>query len=137
MPVSSIASNGDDSASRVPQKLLYHRGREGTAMGMQTGERSAWAAVTATLMIGLAVAPQPACADPVADFYRGRTVHVLVGVAAGGDYDVHARLIARHIGKYIPGNPTVIPENMTGAGGLKMANYLYEIAPPRTGRISA
>jgi tripartite-type tricarboxylate transporter receptor subunit TctC len=56
-------------------------------------------------------------------------VHVLVGVAAGGDYDAHARLIARHIGKYIPGNPTVIPENMTGAGGLKMANYLYEIAP--------
>jgi len=70
-----------------------------------------------------------ALADPVADFYRGKSVRVLVGVGAGGDYDVHARLIARHIGKHIPGNPTVIPENMTGAGGLKMANFLYELAP--------
>jgi tripartite-type tricarboxylate transporter receptor subunit TctC len=71
----------------------------------------------------------PAAADPVADFYRGKTVRVLVGVGAGGDYDVHARLLARHLGKHIPGNPAVIPENMTGAGGLKMANFLYELAP--------
>jgi tripartite-type tricarboxylate transporter receptor subunit TctC len=71
----------------------------------------------------------PARADPVADFYRGKTVRVLVGVGAGGDYDVHARLLARHLGKHIPGNPAVIPENMTGAGGLKMANFLYELAP--------
>jgi tripartite-type tricarboxylate transporter receptor subunit TctC len=70
-----------------------------------------------------------AAADPVADFYRGKTVRVLVGVGAGGDYDVHARLLARHLGKHIPGNPAVIPENMTGAGGLKMANFLYELAP--------
>jgi tripartite-type tricarboxylate transporter receptor subunit TctC len=71
----------------------------------------------------------PAPADPVADFYRGKTVRVLVGVGAGGDYDVHARLLARHLGKHIPGSPAVIPENMTGAGGLKMANFLYELAP--------
>jgi len=71
----------------------------------------------------------PARADPVADFYRGKTVRVLVGVGSGGDYDVHARLLARHLGKHIPGNPAVIPENMTGAGGLKMANFLYELAP--------
>jgi tripartite-type tricarboxylate transporter receptor subunit TctC len=75
------------------------------------------------------IAVSPTRADPVADFFRGKTVRVLVGVGAGGDYDVHARLIARHIGKHIPGNPLVIPENMTGAGGLKMANYLYELAP--------
>jgi tripartite-type tricarboxylate transporter receptor subunit TctC len=73
--------------------------------------------------------PSPAPADPVADFYRGKTVRVLVGVGAGGDYDVHARLLARHLGKHIPGNPAVIPENMTGAGGLKMANFLSELAP--------
>ena len=82
----------------------------------------------AALVFALASA-SPALADPVADFYRGKTVHVLVGVGAGGDYDVHARLVARHIGKHIPGNPSVIPENMTGAGGLKMANFLAEIAP--------
>jgi tripartite-type tricarboxylate transporter receptor subunit TctC len=80
----------------------------------------------AALVVALA---SPALADPVADFYRGKTVHVLIGVGAGGDYDVHARLVARHIGKHIPGNPSVIPENMTGAGGLKMANFLAEIAP--------
>jgi tripartite-type tricarboxylate transporter receptor subunit TctC len=82
----------------------------------------------AALVVALASA-SPALADPVADFYRGKTVHVLVGVGAGGDYDVHARLLARHIAKHIPGNPNVIPENMTGAGGLKMANFLAEIAP--------
>jgi len=82
----------------------------------------------AALVVALASA-SPALADPVADFYRGKTVHLLVGVGAGGDYDVHARLVARHIGKHIPGNPSVIPENMTGAGGLKMANFLAEIAP--------
>ncbi|HEX2727998.1 MAG TPA: hypothetical protein VHN20_19415 [Beijerinckiaceae bacterium] len=68
-------------------------------------------------------------AEPVADFYRGKTVNVLIGVAPGGEYDLHARLVARYIGKYIPGNPTVVPQNMTGGGGLRMANYLYEVAP--------
>ena len=53
----------------------------------------------------LCVAVVPAHADPVADFYRGKTVHVLVGVGAGGDYDVHARLLARYIGRHIPGQP--------------------------------
>jgi tripartite-type tricarboxylate transporter receptor subunit TctC len=84
---------------------------------------------TLLLAASIAVVAAPSRADPVAEFYRGKTVHVLVGVAAGGDYDVHARLLARHLGKHIPGHPTVIPENMTGAGGLKMANYLYELAP--------
>jgi tripartite-type tricarboxylate transporter receptor subunit TctC len=68
-------------------------------------------------------------AEPVADFYRGKTVNVLIGVGVGGEYDLQARLVARHIGKHIPGNPTVVPQNMTGAGGLKMANYLYSVAP--------
>jgi tripartite-type tricarboxylate transporter receptor subunit TctC len=76
----------------------------------------------------LFAAPQ-AQADAVADFYRGKTVHVLIGVGVGGEYDIQARLVARHIGKHIPGNPTVVPQNMTGAGGLKMLNYLYSVAP--------
>src|SRR3954469_20390395 len=65
----------------------------------------------------------------VADFYRGKTVNVYIGVGVGGEYDIQARLVARHIGKHIPGNPTVVPQNMTGAGGLRMINYLYNIAP--------
>jgi tripartite-type tricarboxylate transporter receptor subunit TctC len=68
-------------------------------------------------------------ADPVADFYRGKTVSVLVGVGVGGEYDLHTRLLARHLGKHIPGNPTVVAQNMTGAGGLNMANYLFNVAP--------
>jgi tripartite-type tricarboxylate transporter receptor subunit TctC len=54
---------------------------------------------------------------------------VLIGVGVGGEYDLQARLVARHLGKHIPGNPTVVPQNMTGAGGIKMANYLFAQAP--------
>ena len=80
------------------------------------------------LLIGLATT-QAAAADPIADFYRGKTVNMLIGVGVGGEYDLQARLVARHIGKHIPGSPTVVPQNMTGAGGLKMLNYLYAVAP--------
>lgn len=76
---------------------------------------------------GLAVVP--AGADPIADFYKGKTVNMLIGVSAGGEYDLHARLIARYIGRHIPGNPTLVPQNMLGAGGIVMANYLYGVAP--------
>ena len=68
-------------------------------------------------------------ADELADFWRGKTLRFLVGVGAGGDYDTQARLIARHLGRHIPGNPAVIAENMIGAGGLSMTNYLFNIAP--------
>lgn len=68
-------------------------------------------------------------AQSVEDFYRGKTVTMLVGVSAGGEYDLHARLIARHIAKHIPGNPNFIVQNMTGAGGITMATFLYSVAP--------
>ena len=84
----------------------------------------------AALMFALTVAANSSAnADAVADFYRAKTVNVYIGVAPGGEYDLHARLVARYIGKYIPGNPTVVPQNITGAGGLRMANYLFEVAP--------
>ena len=68
-------------------------------------------------------------ADPVADFYKGRTVTMMIGVSAGGEYDLHARLIARHLGRHIPGTPNVVPQNMTGAAGVTMTNNLYNVAP--------
>ena len=71
----------------------------------------------------------PALADGVADFYRGRTINVLVGVNVGGGYDFEARLLARFMRAHIPGNPLLVPQNMIGAGGIKMANFLYSIAP--------
>ena len=81
------------------------------------------------LVVAVAAAgATPAQADPVADFYRGKTVNFIVGVGVGGEYDLQMRLVARHIGKHIPGNPSVVPQNMTGAGGLKMMNYLATVA---------
>jgi tripartite-type tricarboxylate transporter receptor subunit TctC len=68
-------------------------------------------------------------ADSVADFYKGKQVRIIVGYGAGGGYDVYARLLARYIGKYIPGNPTVLVQNMPGAASLVSANYLYGVAP--------
>ena len=68
-------------------------------------------------------------ADSVADFYKGKQVRVIVGYGTGGGYDVYARLLARHMGKYIPGNPTLVVQNMPGAASLVSANYLYNVAP--------
>jgi len=67
-------------------------------------------------------------ADPIGDFYGGRTVTLIVSTSSAGGYDTLARAIARHIGKHIPGNPTVIVRNMPGAGGLTATNYLYAAA---------
>jgi tripartite-type tricarboxylate transporter receptor subunit TctC len=80
------------------------------------------------LCVGL-LAPTATRADPVADFYAGRTIYALVGLSAGGGNDRHMRLVARHIGRFIPGHPTVVPQNMVGADGLVLANYLYKVAP--------
>lgn len=63
-------------------------------------------------------------------FYEGKTVRTVVGFAAGGGFDTYARLIARHMGKHIPGNPTIIVDNMPGAGSLIAANQLYRVAKP-------
>jgi len=64
------------------------------------------------------------------DFYKNKTVRIIVGFAAGGGFDTYSRAIARHLGSHIPGNPTVIVENMTGAASLIAANYLYKVAKP-------
>ncbi len=68
-------------------------------------------------------------ADDVADFYKGKVVEFYIGYSAGGGYDTYARLIAKHLGKHIPGNPTVVPKNMPGGGSLKLTNWLYNVAP--------
>src|SRR5205823_2650290 len=94
---------------------------------------SAWARLPpcppSILIALLMLGSSPARADPVADFYRGKTINVLIGVNVGGGYDFEARLLARFMRAHIPGNPLLVPQNMIGAGGIKMANYLYSIAP--------
>jgi tripartite-type tricarboxylate transporter receptor subunit TctC len=62
-------------------------------------------------------------------FYKGKTISVIVGFGPGGGYDIYARLLAHHLGAYIPGNPSVVVENMEGAGGVQAANYVYATAP--------
>jgi tripartite-type tricarboxylate transporter receptor subunit TctC len=77
----------------------------------------------------LALLPATAGAQSVADFYKGKTVDLYIGYSVGGGYDLYARFLARHMGKHIPGNPNVVPKNMEGAGSLRLANWLYNIAP--------
>ena len=77
----------------------------------------------------LALSRSPALADDIADFYRGHTLTVLISYSVGGGYDLYARLLARYLGRHIPGNPAVVPENMPGAGGLRASNFLYAAAP--------
>jgi tripartite-type tricarboxylate transporter receptor subunit TctC len=71
----------------------------------------------------------PALADPVADFYKGKQIRVIVRTTPGGDYDQYTRLLARFMGKHIPGNPSMIVVNMPGGGGITAANYMAQVAP--------
>jgi tripartite-type tricarboxylate transporter receptor subunit TctC len=71
----------------------------------------------------------PAQAQPIADFYRGKTLSLLVGVGVGGEFDLVTRLLAKYIGRHIPGNPSTVTQNMVGASGMKVLNYLYNQAP--------
>src|SRR5919199_3080100 len=76
-----------------------------------------------------AVAASAAQAQSPADFYKGKTVELYIGYSVGGGYDVYARLLARYMGKHIPGSPTIVPKNMEGAGSLRLTNWLYNVAP--------
>ena len=78
-------------------------------------------AILATINASIAIAED--------NFYAGKTVQVIIGFSAGGGYDLYARTVARYMARHIPGNPTLIPQNMPGAGSLRSANYLYQVAP--------
>ena len=76
-----------------------------------------------------ALLAQPAFAAGVEDFYKGKTISLVIGYSVGGGYDLYGRLLARHMGKYVPGQPTIVPQNMTGAGSMRAASFLYAAAP--------
>jgi tripartite-type tricarboxylate transporter receptor subunit TctC len=88
------------------------------------GSAAALTAISAPMSVNMS-----AKADPIADFYKGKQVTFYVGLSAGGGYDTNARLVARHIGKHIPGNPNIIVRNMPGGGGLVMTNFVNGVAP--------
>jgi tripartite-type tricarboxylate transporter receptor subunit TctC len=81
------------------------------------------------LLAATAFAALPARADSVEDFYRGKNVTLVIGYSVGGGYDLYGRLMARHLGKYIPGQPTIVPQNREGAGSMRAAIYIYNAAP--------
>src|SRR5438046_9882610 len=77
----------------------------------------------------LALCPiSPGHAQTLPSFYKGKTIDLYIGYSAGGGYDVYARALARHMGRFIPGNPTIVPKNMPGADSLVLANWLYNLA---------
>jgi tripartite-type tricarboxylate transporter receptor subunit TctC len=80
-------------------------------------------------VLGIGIAAVSARADQVADFYRGKTLNLIIGTSAGNDYDFRGRLLARYLPRHLPGEPTIVPQNMPGVGGVKAANYLATIAP--------
>jgi len=87
----------------------------------------------AFLAIGVLAIPvlpaRVAAAEPVADFYRGKQIKIYIRAAPGGNYDIYSRLLGRHLARFIPGNPSVLPINMPGGGGLVALNYVANVAP--------
>ena len=88
------------------------------------------AMVGVLLVLVLIVAPRSGAAASGDEFFRGKVIRIIVGFSPGGGFDTFARVVARYMGKHIPGNPTVIVENMTGAGSLIAANHIYKVAKP-------
>src|SRR5262249_42006879 len=85
--------------------------------------------VALAVAVTLAGAATPAAAQSVADFYRGKTLTCFIGYGVGGGYDLFARTISRHMGRHIPGNPTIQPVNMPGASSMVLGNHLAKRAP--------
>lgn len=83
----------------------------------------------AATMLAAAMLSAPASADDLADFYKGKQMKMIIRSGPGGGYDQYARMLGKHIGKHIPGNPTVLPVNMPGGGGITAANNVAFVAP--------
>src|SRR4051794_30639892 len=96
---------------------------------MKCQNRRSGGARFAAILFGAAVIASSAQSQTLEQFYKGKNINLIIGYSAGGGYDVYARLLARHLGKHIPGTPNIVPQNMTGAGSLRAASYIYSAAP--------
>jgi tripartite-type tricarboxylate transporter receptor subunit TctC len=94
---------------------------------MRMSRRATWVLVLIALLTG--IWSPTAEADSVEDFYRGKSINLVIGYAAGGGYDQYARLLARYMGQNLPGKPIIVPRNMPGAGSLNAINNIYNVAP--------
>ena len=88
--------------------------------------RAVWALLCAAALI---VGATPSNAEPIADFYRGKTLRILIGYGPGGGYDIYGRLVAEFLPRFIPGSPIIMPQNMPGAGSFAAAKFMAEAAP--------
>src|ERR1043166_7960568 len=90
-----------------------------------------WQHVSWVVVVSIAMLPvgRASAQDSAAQFFRGKQINVIVGSSAGGGYDIYARLVDRHLAKYIPGNPTIVVSNMPGAASNTAAAHLYTVAP--------
>src|SRR5262245_3347390 len=84
----------------------------------------------AALLLTCLTAPASSQADAFADFYKGKTLSLIAGFPPGGGYDTYVRILARHFGRFVPGQPSVVPSNMPGAGSLTAANHIFNKAAP-------
>src|SRR5262249_23927879 len=124
-PLAARAQQPHDSAAIRLQRRLARMARfDEFNVLLGTVERT-----SGVVLIVSVLAIAQAQANGVFEFYNGKQINLVVGYGAGGGYDVYARLIARYLGKYIPGNPSVIVQNMPGAGSMRSVNYLYNAAP--------
>ena len=86
--------------------------------------------IVALITIAVLLSARASAAQSTAEnFYKGHSISMIIGFGVGGGYDIYGRLISRFMRKYLPGNPGIIPQNMTGAGSLRAVNYLYSVAP--------
>jgi tripartite-type tricarboxylate transporter receptor subunit TctC len=118
----------DQRSGHTHDQLPLPIGERQPAAVVAAAKSIARACVAALTSIVASAAFSPAQAQPVADFYRGKTIEILVGAAAAGGYDVVSRVLVNHMARHVPGNPTFIVRNMPGATGLVMTNYLYNVA---------
>jgi tripartite-type tricarboxylate transporter receptor subunit TctC len=98
-------------------------------LARSTAAATVTAVPVAVCVLAAVLAAPVAHADAVADFYKGKQLNLIVGYGPGGGYDIYARLLAKHFGRFVPGHPSVVVQNMPGAGSLRAVNYLYKIAP--------
>jgi tripartite-type tricarboxylate transporter receptor subunit TctC len=118
----------ETGTNRIAAAAGTGRQRQSREEMMSFRQRSlACAALSGVLLVFASAAI--VVAQSASDFYKTRTINLYIGYSPGGAYDLYARVIARHLGAHIPGNPTIVPQNMEGAGSLRLANYLYSVAP--------
>src|SRR5258708_4525361 len=108
----------------------HRRGCAEAQAGAGGGDRQAGVgfAMIRIFVVFLAALASSAHAQSVAEFYAGRQISMIVGSTAGGGYDTQGRLVAKHLGRHIPGNPTIVVQNMPAAGSLAATNHMYNVA---------